>query len=199
MGFDIGGYVKKAQEAKIFGGAGNYLRDGKYTLAVCDILIKENRKQTATNFIVSAEVVTSAPVSVQGEPSKPNLPGERVTVMANLKEDYGPPNMFKFVLALHNLRQGQLDEATMAALINEMRYGDTDGDKHGTLGKDGKPMIVQPCRGMLISNTTSNKRDKKPTEESFVYSNWRHLAEEYADKAAIAARRAKLGGDSNPT
>lgn len=197
MGFDISNYVQAAQKAKIYGGGGNYLRDGKYTLAVVDILIKPNRKDTATNFIVSCEVVTSAPVSVQGEPSKPNLPGERVTVMANLREDYGPPSMFKFVLALHNLRHGQLSEADMTTLINEMRYGDTEGDKQGTIGKDGKPMIVQPCRGYLISNTTTNKRDKKPTEESFVYSNWRNISDGN-DKEAIAARRAKLGGDSLP-
>ena len=191
--FDPAEYIRKAVQAKA-SQSGNFIRPGRYTLGIKNLLIKKGHK--GVFFVAEHEVVKAEPGSeADGKPSSPNLVGTDCSYVTDLASESGPGNLKTYFLALLDLREGQIDDDKLNGLISEI----INCDPARTKVVDGVAVKVpvQSMRGALISDTVFMKKTRKNTD--FTVNNWSSVTEANGnDQKACAERRAKYGGDAIP-
>lgn len=186
-------------------GGGNYFKDGRYRLAVTNLLCEKKFK--GTMFISEFRVLESA---VEMEGVVPNPVGSSVSTSVNLDTNVsGFGNVKDFILALLNEKE-QKDEPARGKQMQEvaqaLAYLTSDLDQNQwnswSQGSEGKYLFpngappwpgIQPARGRIIDTSTYRKPIKSRPGETITLHHWKHVAQSQDE---IAKMRAWL--DSNP-
>lgn len=170
------GWASQTATARASGG-GNYLRDGKYKLAVEKAFVKNDDKGGWT-FIAELRVLEAGPAGYEalddkGKPIVPNKVGSTASFVQQSKFDSAPGNVKAFALGcLQNL--GYTEESLTEAKLDSL--------------------VEQPKNsmfGLVVEMETFRKPKKSKPTEILTLPKWKPTAQ---TKETIKAMREYLTG-----